>query len=123
MLSVKQLQAVQKVGLRSLTTTCRIYKRQAYAHDDSNPYGDDTVTYATTATKVKGWLVPVSKVGFSMNVSQILTAGNFMLRVPVGTDVEPGDKVTIESLEYVCSESTTEQTWPEWLNVNLRRIQ
>lgn len=123
MLTAKQLQAIQRVGQKTLTTSVTIFKRQPYAHDDSNPFGDDTVSYATTGKKVKGWLVPTNTVDFSMGVAQIISEGNFVLRVPVGTDVEPGDKAVIGGNDYAVSESTTEQTWPEWTSVRLRRIQ
>ena len=56
----KQLQAIQKVGQKTFTVVCLIYKRLPYAHDDTNPYGDDTVSFKTTAVKVKGWLVPMN---------------------------------------------------------------
>ena len=123
MLSAKQLQAIQKVGQKTFTVSADIYKRQPFAFDDSNPYGDDTVTFATTATRVSGWLVPVDTIDFTLDISQIISSGNAVLRVPVGTDVEPGDKLVIASDTYYCSESTTEQTWPEWTTVRLRRIQ
>jgi len=123
MLSVKQLQAIQKVGQKTFFVAVDVYKRQPFAFDDSNPYGDDTVTYATTPTSVKGWLVPMSSVDFTLDIGQIISSGNAILRVSVGTDVEPGDKLTIAGDDYYCSESTTEQTWPEWTTVRLRRIQ
>lgn len=123
LLSTKNLEAIQKLGRSSMTVTCSIYKRQPYAHDDSNPFGDDTITYASTAVVVKGWLVPMSAVDFTVDVAQVISSGNFVLRVPVGTSLDPGDKVTIGSNEYYASESTVEQTWPEWITVRLRRIQ
>lgn len=123
MLSAKQLAAIQDLGKKSLTVSCTIYKRQPFAFDDSNPYGDDTVTFATVGTTVNGWLVPSSATDFSLDVAQIISSSNSALRVPVGTDIEPGDKVVVLSDTYYCSESTTEQTWPEWTVVRLRKVQ
>lgn len=123
LLTTAQLRAVQRIGESMFSTSVSIYKRQPYAHDDSNPYGDDTVTYATTAVVVTGWLVPEEKADFSTNVAQIVTSGRFMLRLPAGTDIGPGDRCTIDGLSYAVAESSIEQTWPEWLNVHLRRIQ
>jgi hypothetical protein len=123
MLSAKQLSAIQRVGQKTFTLNCTIYKRQPFAFDDSNPYGDDTVTFATVGTKVNGWLVPSSTTDFMMDIAQIISSGNSVLRVAVGTDIEPGDKVVIGTDTYYCSESTVEQTWPEWITVRLRRVQ
>jgi len=123
MLSTKQLQAIQRLGQKTFSLSCTIYKRQPFAFDDSNPYGDDTVTFASTGTRVKGWLVPSGNIDFMLDVAQIISSSNSVLRVPVGTDIGPGDKVVIGSDTYYCSESTVEQTWPEWTTVRLRRNQ
>ena len=123
MLSAKQLTAIQKMGQKTFQVSCVVHHRTAFATDASNPYGDDTLTYDTTTTTVKGWLVPTSTVDFSVGIAQVISEGNYLLRVPSDTDVEPGDTVDILGNTYSVSESTTEQTWPEWLNVRLRRIQ
>lgn len=123
LLTPAQLASIQKIGQSAMTVSCAIYKRQPYAHDDSNPFGDDTVTYADTPTVVNGWLAPSDSVDFSMDIMQVIASGNFILRVPVGTDIEPRDKVTIDSKDYFCSESTTEESWPEWITARLRRRQ
>ena len=123
MLSAKQLAAIQRIGQKTFSVSCTIYKRQPFAFDDSNPYGDDTVTFAVQGIKVNGWLVPSSATDFSLDIAQIISSGNSALRVPVGTDIEPGDKVVVLGDTYYCSESTTEQTWPEWITVRLRRAQ
>lgn len=123
LLSDAQMAAIQKVGRSAMTMDCAIYKRQPYAHDNSNPFGDDIITYAATAVTVKGWLVPSSNVDFSMDVLQVIASGNFILRVPAGTDIEPRDKVVISGDTYYVSESTVEQSWPEWVTARLRRRQ
>lgn len=123
LLTSAQMTAIQAMGRKSMTVDCAIYKRQPYAHDDSNPFGDDTVTYADTAVTVKGWLAPSSNVDFSMDIMQVVASGNFILRVPVGTDIDVRDKVVIAGNTYFCSESTVEETWPEWITARLRRRQ
>lgn len=122
-LSLKQIAAIQRIGEMTFSVTCDIYKRLPYAADDTNPYGDDTITYETKYKRVKGWLVPTASADFLTDSAQVISSGQFVLRVPVGTDVEPGDKVRIASKDYSCVDSTTEQTWPEWTIVRLRRIQ
>jgi hypothetical protein len=123
LLTTAQLAAIQSFGRKSMTIDCDIYKRQPFSFDDSNPFGDDTVTYADTAVTVKGWLVPVDSVDFSTDIMQVISAGNFVLRVPVGTDVDPRDRLVIGGKTYYCSESAIEESWPEWITVRLRRKQ
>ena len=123
LLTSAQMAAIQAFGRKSMTVDCAIYKRAAFAFDDSNPFGDDTVTYAVTPVTVKGWLVPLDNVDFSVDIMQIVSVGNFILRVPVGTDVEPRDKLVIGGETYYCSESAVEESWPEWVTVRLRRRQ
>jgi len=123
LLTLKQLQSIQKLGEQSFAVQVVIQHKLPFEKDDSNPMGDSVISYKTTTTTVNGWLVPSSSRDFSVGVAQVLTEGDFRLRVPAGTDVEPGDRVTVSGNDYAVSESTTEQTWPEWITVRLRRIQ
>ena len=123
LLTDKQLRAIQKLGEQSFKVSCVLRKKLPFAKDPSNPYGDSDVSYAATTTTFLGWLVPTSNVDFMMGVSQVISSGNYRLRIQVDLDPQPGDKITISGDEYYVSESTTEQTWPEWITVRLRRIQ
>lgn len=123
LLTDKQLQAIQKLGEQSFKVTCTLRKRQPFSKDLDNPYGDSEVDWATSTSTFKGWLVPFASVDFMMGVSQIITSGDFRLRVPVTENPEPGDKITVEGKDYYVAESTIEQTWPEWITVRVRRIQ
>jgi len=123
LLTAKQLSYIQQLGEMTFSVTCDIYKRLPYAHDDSNPYGDDTIAFSATYKRVKGWLVPTASSDFTMDSAQVISAGQFVLRVPVSTDIDPGDKVKILNKDYACVDSTVEQTWPEWIIVKLRKIQ
>jgi len=121
MLSAKQLTAIQKVGKRTFSVTCTVHHRSSFGVDDSNPYGDDTVTYETKSSTVLGWLVPTHTIDFTIDVAQVISSGNYLLRVPVATDIAAGDTVDILGNTFSVSESTVEQTWPEWTVVRLRR--
>ena len=122
LLTDKQLQAIQRVGEQSFKVTCTLRKRLDFTKDLSNPYGDSDIDYATATSTFKGWLVPTDTIDFTMGVAQIISAGNFRLRIPVDYDPEPGDKITIASNDYFVSESTVDQTWPEWITCRVRRI-
>jgi len=123
LLTDKQLRAIQRLGEQSFKVTCILRKRLAFQKDLTNPYGDSDVSYATSASTFKSWLVPSNAVDFSMGVAQIISTGNFRLRIPVDYDPDAGDKVTIDGEDYYVSESTREQTWPEWITCRVRRIQ
>lgn len=123
LLTDKQLQAIQRIGEQSFKVACTLQKRLPFGKDTSNPYGDSDPSFSTATSAFKGWLVPMDNVDFALGVAQIMSAGNFRLRVPVGYDPEPGDKITISGEVYYVSESTVEQTWPEWITVRVRRIQ
>jgi hypothetical protein len=123
MLSVKQLRAIQKLGEQMFVIYVTIYRRRHFAFDDDNPYGDDTVTFETTPTRVKGWLYhgnrpsdPVIDAGQAVSVEHVF------VRIPVGTVIEAGDKVFLLDEEYRCGDANVEQTWPEWLLVQLIRV-
>jgi hypothetical protein len=123
LLTDKQLRSIQKLGEQSFKVSCVLYKKLAFAKDLTNPYGDSDIGYAASATTFKGWLVPTHAVDFTMGVSQVISSGNFRLRVPIDLDPDVGDKVVIDTQDYFISESTKEQTWPEWITCRLRRIQ
>lgn len=123
MLSLKQLREIQKIGEKMFVVYVDIYQRLPYAHDDSNPYGDDTVAFSPTRTRVKGWLVHGNApTNMQVDGAQIISVEQSFVRVPFGTAVKPNDKVVINNDEYICVEATTEQSWPEWLDVRLKRI-
>jgi hypothetical protein len=45
------------------------------------------------------------------------------LRVPVGTAILPGDRVKVGGEEFVVTDATNEQSWPEWTVAYLRGYQ
>lgn len=121
MISQQQLRYIQSLGEKWMQTTVVIHHKQPAAQDPSNPYGDGTVIHETTTTTVKGWLVPFLGKSLDVQQAQVMSVGDFKLRVPVGTDVEPEDYVVIAGQRYTVIDSGIEQTWPEWLTVALRR--
>lgn len=123
MISAKQLRQVQKLGEKFLVDTVTIRHKTPAAKDASNPFGDDTLGWETSTTTVKGWVVPNLGRAFEQEAAQVVTVGDFELRVPAGTSIDPGDEVTIHGVTYAVVETSTEQTWPEWVRAFLKRIQ
>jgi len=120
MISARQLGFIQSLGEKWMTTTAVIHHKGEPTLDDSNPYGDDTITLTTSVT-VKGWLVPNLNKTVGTMQAQVIGPGQFILRVPVGTHVHPGDKVDIDGRRYGVVDVSDEQSWPEWLKVSLIR--
>lgn len=110
-----------------MKTPVQIYHRQAFALDsDVYPVGsgadedvwDDTVRWGEP-TSVFGWLVNNDQKENDEEGYQILTVGQLELRVPAGTVIGPGDRVTIEGKDYAVIDSSAESTWPEWVRASL----
>jgi hypothetical protein len=125
LLSLNHLRAVQKLGEKGMNTDVLIRRKSAPAKDPSHPYGDEIIAYQTTTSEsyVKGWLVPILGKNMTNSGGETVAVGDFKLRVPVGTNIDPEDEVVIDAEVYRVVDSTNEQSWPEWTTAQLRRIQ
>jgi len=47
----------------------------------------------------------------------------YRLSVPVGTDVDSGDRVYLEGKQFIVSDTVAESTWLAVLRVSLRRVE
>lgn len=119
LLTLSQLQAIQKLGERGMNTDVAIYTKAGQAKDPEHPYGDEIVHYEDPVT-VKGWLVTRPTERLDVGASQVQTISTHTLRVPVGTHILAGDKVTIGAEEFIVTDATNEQSWPEWTIAYLR---
>lgn len=123
LLTTSQLAAIQKVGEEGMTATVSIFPAvyDSGLDDDDHPHGSD-LNYATTASAtVKGWLVGRWDNARGADVGDIDTTTVYRLRIPVGTDIEPGWNVQISGNQYAVIDAGTDQTWPEWLTCIVRR--
>lgn len=126
MLSQKQLRAVQKVGEAFMIDRIEIYRKQAAAKDPANPWGDDDLTFATTPVVVKGKIEAlVDASGFENNPGMMSPVNDYILRIPAGTEISPGDRVKAQGDPrlYRAMNEDFESTWQEWVTVRLRRIE
>jgi hypothetical protein len=122
LLSASQMSAIQKVGERAMQTDVTIYNHDDFLLDPADVNGDDQQSWTLWGT-VKGWIAPILGGSFTEDIAWITAKGEFKLRVPAGTPVEPTDKCVIGGLEYSVVDSNVELTWPEWTTVRLERIQ
>lgn len=119
LLKLSQLREIQKIGELGMNTEVQIRRRLPQAKDPSNPYGDEDVYFADPVT-VMGWLVTKPTERLDTGAGQVRTISTHQLRVPVGTSIRAGDRVAVGGEEFVVTDATNEQSWPEWTIAYLR---
>jgi hypothetical protein len=114
--STKELDALRDLTVPSMTTTVLIQHRVV----TQNTYGDDIVSYANGDT-VKGWMFSTPTPMQEEDSGSLITANTYRLFVPVGTNIDPGDQVVIDTETFLVSDTTFESTWNVMLRCSLRR--
>lgn len=93
----------------------------------ANVYGDDSIDFIETHDShrhwVKGWLFSMPAQVQEVDSGAIITVNTYVLRVPNGTDIMPGDEVIIGGEEYTVSSTNEENTWQVLIDCNLRKRQ
>lgn len=122
LLTASQMAGVQSYGLQGMIADVTIYETEMDTGLDEtdDPYGSATTT-STTGTTVKGWLVGRWALERNQNAGDIDTTTLYRLRLPVGTVVDAGWEVEIDGHRYMVIDAGTDQTWQEWLNLQVRR--
>jgi hypothetical protein len=119
LLTLSQLRGIQAIGEQGMNVPVEILHKVAYAKDPLNPYGDEDVVWADPVT-VMGWLVTKPTERIAVGAGQVQALATHTLRVPVGTDILSDDRVRIGDEEFVVTDATNEQSWPEWTVAYLR---
>jgi hypothetical protein len=124
LLTDPQILAIRSLGIKGMGVVVTITKNVGVvAGDESNPFGAAEPSYQTYTTTVQGWLVARMGRDFEEDGSRIVAVHDFDLRVPVGTDIDSRDKVTISGADYVVMETNIEDTWPEWTVCYIKKLQ
>jgi len=118
LLTAAQLAAVRQAAELGMVTPV-VIRRRSVAEGD---YGDDEPTYTPVAS-VKGWLYSRPTPIQEEAGGRLITANTYRLLLPVGTDILPGDEVTIGGETFVVSDTTAESTWNPMLKASLRRAE
>lgn len=113
---------LQALGNKFLRTDVVIEHRAVSAKDPSDRTGDNTITYETTTTTVKGWFVDRGTHTFSGG-RMVEVTDRPLLRVPVGTEIGPRDRVTIGGQAWKVVDASSDETWPIFTKVELVRIE
>ena len=126
LLSTRQLAAVRNTASIAMVDDVDIFRRSdAPAPSPTGDYGDDALSFIETReTKrghVKGWVTSAPSPTQVVDEGAVVTANTYILQVPVGTDILPGDRVLINSNDYTVTDTTQENTWVPYLKCSMRR--
>jgi hypothetical protein len=115
--------AIRRVGELGMIDTVEIYHQSVDVglDESDDPYGSSTSFPTTVTSTTKGWLVGEWSRVRNTGIGDIDTTTNYRLRLPVGTTIAPGDRVSIHGNFYSVFDAGTDQTWPEWLVCVVRR--
>lgn len=115
LLSASELAAVQEVALSGMQTSVTVWRKSNVSTDDGMKS-----TWTQVGKPINGWLHSTPTPVITLVSGALATVNTYRLFLPVGSDVTPGDQVTIGSMRYVLSDTTNDETWPALLRCSLR---
>lgn len=120
------IRSLAELGMQSQV----IIKKRTPVTDDTDPrnvYGDDAEEFAEPiwgdGLTTKGWLFSTPSPVITVVGGVMALVNTYRLFVPVGTDVESGDRVDIDTATFIVSDTVAESTWLPMLVVSLRRVE
>ncbi|HEX5016517.1 MAG TPA: hypothetical protein VFX15_02900 [Actinomycetes bacterium] len=114
---------LQALAEQFMQSEVEIEHRSAPAQDPGDRTGDNTVSYETSTTTTKGWFVDQGTHTFSGG-RMVEVTDRPLLRVPVGTEIAKGDRVTINGGDtWTVVDASSDETWPVMVKVELVRIE
>jgi hypothetical protein len=119
LISTSQLAFMRTTVERAFNTDVDIYKRSLV----ESVYEDEATETFTFSETIKGWVYSTpsssaAEVGFTIG-----TLNLYRLFVPVGSDVEPGDRLKIDGNDFLVIDTINESTWLPLLRCSLRRLE
>ena len=120
LISDSELGALQDLVLSGLKTTVYVYNRSTVQTED----GQETGYPTSPSFSVLGWLyeiTPNATAMSSINGGETLSE-IFRLLVPIGTNINPGDKIVIGAGTYYTQHTNADNTYPTSLSVALRNL-
>jgi len=124
-LTANQLERIRDVAKLGMQTPISIYARSEGDIPSGGDYGDDFVDYDQTnesrRTVVKGWFFSQPAQVQDVDTGMITTTTTYRLFLPVGTDINAGDRVVVGADAYTVSDTDREGTWLPMLTANLRK--
>lgn len=118
LLSDSELAAIQGVALSGMTTSVGIYHGATVKNDTGQKWAYPTTPDLT----VLGWLTELTGQSPRLDVidGQTAVSETHRLFLPVGTDCRVGDKVVINSGNFIVQSVNQDDTYPAALRCYLR---
>jgi hypothetical protein len=117
LISASELAGLREVAESGMTTPATVQRRVSVADADGQH------SFWTDLGSITGWLYSTPTPMITVNAGEQVTVNTYRWFCPVGTDLRPGDKLTIGGSEYTVSDTTAESTWLPLMNCSLRRIE
>ncbi len=111
----------QSIANAFMETEVTVTPRNPPGKDPTNPKGDDTQTYGDPFT-TKGWFVSSLTKSLTSVGGLVAAVEDDTIRLPVGTAVKSGDKLTFNGGQWTAIDASEDDTWPAMLKVAVTRI-
>jgi hypothetical protein len=126
--TASELEGIRSLAKLGMQSDVLIKKRTVVTdeNDPANAYGDDGVTYPESYSEefnVKGWVYSTVSPVITVVGGKMALVNTYRMFVPVGTNIESGDRAVIKGQEFIVSDTTAESTWLPLLNVSMRRVE
>lgn len=120
MIDMAELQAIAN---SFMVTPVTIRHRRPIDKDPENRTGDEIVEWETTTTEAMGWFVDEGTHRFTQQGGFQSVTDRPVLRLPVGTDIDVRDEVTINGSPWTVVDARSDETWPVMIKAEIVRVE
>ena len=130
LLTQGMLRGARRFAERGLQTDVSVYRETMVllgtTPGGSDDLGDDSLSAKTTRESsypriLRGWFFSTPTPLQVEESGALVTVNTYRLFLPVGTDILPGDRISMGGEEYTVSDTTGESTWQAVLVCSLRK--
>jgi hypothetical protein len=116
-----QMNALSKVVEEGMITDVTIINHST----SDSPYSDDEYVSETESNRqtVKGWLREVPAGTIDVVSGVMANMGMYRLFLPIGTQIENGDRVIVNGEQWVVQDTNADTTYQVTLRVSLARAE
>lgn len=119
LISASEMEAIRKIPLQGMTTPVSILKLSTVTRDGA----DDLQVWATSESLL-GWIWEPPDYPTGNVVGGVIgSSQEFRVYLPVGVDVEPGDRIGVAGLIYNVLNTNTANTYMPMLRLAVRRLE
>lgn len=120
LLSDNELAAIQSVAQSGMVSSVALYRKAKTQTAD----GWTEQWPATPSQTVVGWLYETTGPGTAIGViaGALGVLEQAWLRLPVGTDVQSGDKAVVNGAEYIVEHTNAASTYQPWVSCGVKAV-